>query len=870
VARRLVPEVVQTSGMDCGPAALTCLLAGFGIEASYARLRDACQTDVDGTSIDALQDAAGLLGLDAEQVIVPADHIMLDPAGTLPAIVITTLPGGLTHFVVVWRRHGPLLQVMDPGVGRRWVPVRRFLADVYHHELSVPADTFDAWARSDALRLPLLRRLTALGLSPAEARLAYEQATAEPGGTALANLDAAARQAAADRCRGPARPGAGPAAPGAGPGRAGAGPARQRRRVHGAVLAVPALLAEPGGIEDRYRFGWPERDGEVALRGAVLVHVSGQHAVAAGALPADLRAALAGADPRPGRFLRERARGLSGWRVATAAVAAVLVAAGTVAEAVLFRALLTPGAGGVGTAVAALTGLAAVLLVLGGLLGGQVTGAGRRLEGGLRAGLLGRLPRLPDRYVRGRPLSDLAERALRLHRLRELPAPAVEAVTVVTQLLLLPVVIGLLDPPSAVPAALTALVSAAVGGAMMPAQAERDLRQRQHAGALARCYLDALLGRTAIRAHRGEPVLRGTHTALLQHWSTAVRSVHRATLTAELVQGATGLAGVAWLLSSAAARVTDPATFLLLAYWAVGVPLLAARLGALARRYPTYRSTTIRLLEPLTAPLEPTPPAAPAGCASGAALRLADVTVHVGGLPVLRVEELAIPAGAAVAVVGRSGSGKSTLAGLLLGWHRAVSGRVLVDGELLEPVGVRQRAAWVDPTVTVWNRSLAANLGYGVDGAARDVAGAVGLGAVRAVLGGGALGERGWLVPGPVAQRVRVGRMAARDGVRLAVLDEPFQGLDRDSRRELLGRVRAWWPGATVLFVTHDVADVIGFDRVLVIDNGEVAEDGRPATLAARPDSRYRALLDAERQAAADLASWATGGAAPGRAVRPA
>ena len=50
--RLILPEVVQSSAMDCGPAALSCLLAGFGIHASYGRLREACQTDVDGTSID--------------------------------------------------------------------------------------------------------------------------------------------------------------------------------------------------------------------------------------------------------------------------------------------------------------------------------------------------------------------------------------------------------------------------------------------------------------------------------------------------------------------------------------------------------------------------------------------------------------------------------------------------------------------------------------------------------------------------------------------------------------------------------------------------------------------------------------------------
>ena len=87
-ARWLVPEVVQTSNMDCGPAALKCLLEGHGIPVSYGRLREACQTDVDGTSIDTLEVVANQLGLQAEQVMLPVDYVFLEEARALPAIVV--------------------------------------------------------------------------------------------------------------------------------------------------------------------------------------------------------------------------------------------------------------------------------------------------------------------------------------------------------------------------------------------------------------------------------------------------------------------------------------------------------------------------------------------------------------------------------------------------------------------------------------------------------------------------------------------------------------------------------------------------------------------------------------------------------------
>lgn len=79
----LVPEVVQTSAMDCGPASLKSLVEGFGIPISYDRLREACQTDIDGTSIDTLEEIANQIGLDAEQIMVPLDHVLLADDGSL-------------------------------------------------------------------------------------------------------------------------------------------------------------------------------------------------------------------------------------------------------------------------------------------------------------------------------------------------------------------------------------------------------------------------------------------------------------------------------------------------------------------------------------------------------------------------------------------------------------------------------------------------------------------------------------------------------------------------------------------------------------------------------------------------------------------
>src|SRR5438270_6013075 len=135
----LVPEVLQTSPLDCGPAALAALLAGFGVEPSFDRLRDACRTGRDGTSIDAIESAAVERGLDAEQILVPAAHLLLPEAACLPCILVVRQAGGATHFVVLWRRHGRHVQLMDPAAGRRWPTLAALEREVYRHRAVVPA-----------------------------------------------------------------------------------------------------------------------------------------------------------------------------------------------------------------------------------------------------------------------------------------------------------------------------------------------------------------------------------------------------------------------------------------------------------------------------------------------------------------------------------------------------------------------------------------------------------------------------------------------------------------------------------------------------------------------------------------------------------
>ena len=867
--RWLAPEVVQTSATDCGPAALTCLLGGFGISVSYGRLREACQTDVDGTSIDTLEEAAVQLGLEVEQVMVPVDHLLLPEAETLPALVVVRLANGFTHFVIAWRRHGRCVQVMDPATGRRWPTRKRFIDELYIHTLPISAATWRAWASMETFLASLRRRWALLGLGgPAEQRT-LTAALDDPDWYPLAALDATTRMVDAMVRAG-----------GLGRGR----PASrllamcyERARHQGleAVQEIPAaywtVRPDPSG---------PEGEVRLLLRGAVLMRVLGRRLLESSQrdekpldaasdlapLSPELAAALAEPPSTPGRTLLHFVSAQGSLELVGLMVALGLAAIGVVVEPLLLRSLfdLDRELGLVQQRLGVLAALLSFMAVLLGLELPMIVGLlrlGRQLELRMRQAFLEKIPRLGDRYFQSRPTSDMAERSHVVHLLRLLPVLGGQYVQRLFEVVLITVGIIWLTPASAVMALLAAVCAVGLPIVIQRFLSEQDMRIRTHTGALGSFYLDALLGLIAVRTHGAERAIQREHESLLVEWRRASRRLQRTVAVFEGLQGLLGFGLAAWLLVAYITQSGLSGGVLLLTYWALSLPLLGQEMVLLVRQYPRQRNATLRLLEPLGA-LEETiesatyPVPTEAVHTRGVALALQNVSVRAAGHIILDNVDLVVPAGSHVAIVGPSGAGKSTLVGLLLGWHRAASGQVCVDGFPLDSqrlAQLRQDTAWVDPTVQLWNRSLLENLHYGIHGDhPLPLATIIEQAELRSVLEKfpdglqTSLGEGGRFISGGEGQRVRLGRAMLRPGVRLVILDEPFRGLDREQRRTLLARARSLWQGATLLCITHDVDATRKFDRVLVVEGGRIIEDGAPDALATRVHSRYRALVEAE------------------------
>jgi ABC-type bacteriocin/lantibiotic exporter with double-glycine peptidase domain len=887
--RFFVPEVVQTSAMDCGPAVLKSLLEGFGIPVDYGRLREACQTGVDGTSIDALGKVAGQLGLAADEVMLPVNHVLLAEADALPAILVVRLPSGNTHFVLVWRRHGPVVQVMDPAVGRRWITRSHLLQEIYAHTQRVPAAGWREWAVSDDFCRPLGRRLRNLGLGRSGAALLIETASAAPGWRPLALLDAATRFVDALVRAGALRRGA--QAGGALHALLGAAQGETPKEGRSIPDAYWSVLPAPRG---------PDGEEQVRLVGAVLVRVRGRFPTgtnpdgATVTLSPELRAALTGPPSQPGRRLLQLLGG-NGFLAPLVFTVGLAVTGGSVVlEAVLLRGAIQIGRD-LRLVEQRLQAVGYLLVFVGALLllelwvAGGLARLGRRLEARLRLAFLEKIPRLHDRYCESRPRSDMAERSHAIHKIRLLPRHAGKFVRAAIALGITAAAIAWMDPASAPLAILAAVVAVGLPVACTPLLAGLDLRVRTHTGALSHFYLDVLLGLAAVRAHGADRAVRREHESLLVEWARASRRLLGWVVVIEGLQSLAGFGLAGWLLLRHAGLVSEAGGMLLLAYWALNLPVLGGELALLVRQYPIHRNVTLRLLEPLGAPEEriehrakvreilngqaqPPSKSAPHVSSSthdptpGVDITFNCVTICAGGHTILKDIDSHVEAGSQVAIVGASGAGKSTLVGILLGWHRAAAGQVLIDGEPLDAARLerlRNETAWVDPAVQLWNRSLIRNILYGVASSARAIGDVLHEGALVELLPRlpdglqTRLGEGGGLLSGGEGQRVRFGRALVRAGVRLVILDEPYRGLDRETRRELLRRARRHWQGATLVCITHDVGETRDFERVLVIEAGHVVEDGSPRLLAADPRSRYRALLEAEEAVRAELWSSA-------------
>lgn len=205
---------------------------------------------------------------------------------------------------------------------------------------------------------------------------------------------------------------------------------------------------------------------------------------------------------------------------------------------------------------------------------------------------------------------------------------------------------------------------------------------------------------------------------------------------------------------------------------------------------------------------------------------------------------LTVEPGQTVALVGPSGSGKTSLIALIPRFYRPDSGRILLDGMDVQDLGLeslRANVALVSQDVVLFNDTVAANIAYGAASGAseeRIIAAAKAAHAwefIQQMPEGLAtvVGENGVKLSGGQRQRLAIARAFLKDAP-LLILDEATSALDTESERQIQSALENLMQGRTTLVIAHRLSTVEHADRIVVLERGEVVEEGSHSELLAR------------------------------------
>ncbi len=206
----------------------------------------------------------------------------------------------------------------------------------------------------------------------------------------------------------------------------------------------------------------------------------------------------------------------------------------------------------------------------------------------------------------------------------------------------------------------------------------------------------------------------------------------------------------------------------------------------------------------------------------------------------LREISLKVNPGETVAIVGSSGAGKSTLFNLLLRFYDVDSGHILLDGidlRKVDPNRLRDRMALVPQDTNIYATSVMENIRFGrIDASDEDVLKAAETALAREFIEKMAdgfqtsVGERGVTLSGGQRQRIAIARAVLKNAP-ILLLDEATSALDAESETLVQKALDGLMQGRTTLVIAHRLATVLKADRILVMDDGRIVEEGNHKSL---------------------------------------
>ncbi len=224
---------------------------------------------------------------------------------------------------------------------------------------------------------------------------------------------------------------------------------------------------------------------------------------------------------------------------------------------------------------------------------------------------------------------------------------------------------------------------------------------------------------------------------------------------------------------------------------------------------------------------------------------------YPGRPPILNGLDLTIEPGQRVGLVGASGAGKSTVLALLQRFYDVQGGRVMIDGQDISAItqaSLREILAIVPQDISLFHRSVMENIRYArPDADEEEVLAAASMARCRDFIEAlpegfqTIVGDRGTKLSGGQRQRLAIARALLKDAP-ILLLDEATSALDSESEAAIQVALDHLMTGRTVIAIAHRLSTLRNFDRIVVMSEGKVIDDGTPHELATRPGP-YRDLL---------------------------
>jgi ATP-binding cassette subfamily B protein len=251
-------------------------------------------------------------------------------------------------------------------------------------------------------------------------------------------------------------------------------------------------------------------------------------------------------------------------------------------------------------------------------------------------------------------------------------------------------------------------------------------------------------------------------------------------------------------------------------------------------------------------------PGAPALVVENGSIRFEDVRfAYEPAREILKGVSFEVPANKTVAIVGPSGAGKSTISRLLFRFYDISSGRILIDGQDIRDVrqdSLRAAIGIVPQDTVLFNDTIGYNVRYGrwdaADEEVREAARMAQVAPFIEALPDGyetQVGERGLKLSGGEKQRVAIARTILK-APPILILDEATSALDTATEREIQSAIEQVSKNRTALVIAHRLSTVVNADRIIVLQDGSIAEQGTHGELMAR-GGLYAAMWDRQREA---------------------